>query len=171
MLHKLLRYVGLAQPASTPLAVATLNAAFAAAQAGNPQLWGKPSQHIPTRQAKFAEFCLHLASRLPTPAASRRAVLEAAIDRLEIGLREAGVGDLAVAKEIRTLAATLHGRLQVYEKHIKNQNYRQFYAAARRHGVAAGSVAAAWPFPTSKASQSRKKTLPSSAKTAKRPTI
>ncbi|MCA3243705.1 MAG: hypothetical protein INF43_00165 [Alphaproteobacteria bacterium] len=164
MFHRLLRYVGFAAPATGAAAEAVLDATFAAARASNPQLWAKPSDHIPTRQAKFEEFCLHLASRLPTAPAARRAVLEAAIARLEVGLREASVGDLGVAKEIRTLAAALHGRLKSYEKHLNNQDFSAFQAAARRHGLAPASIAAAWPPGNASPTQNRKKTLPKPAK-------
>lgn len=171
MLHGLLRYVGLGHPATGAAAEAVLDAAFAAARASNPQLWRKASSHIPTRQAKFEEFCLHLASRLPEDPTARRQLLEAAITRLEIGLREASVGDLGVAREIRTLAAALHGRLKIYENHLVNQDYAAFQAAAANHGLTAKSIAAAWPGKPKTSPQGQKKPLPTLRKPAKRPSI
>jgi len=171
MLHGLLRYVGLGHPATGPAAEAILDATFAAARASNPQLWRKDSQHIPTRQAKFEEFCLHLASRMPSSPTARRQLLEAAITRLEIGLREASVGDLGVAREVRALAAALHGRLKTYENHLTNQDYAGFQAAATKHGLAPKSMTAAWPGKPKTGPKGQKKPLPTLRKTAKRPSI
>lgn len=167
MLHGLLRYVGFGRPATAVAAKAALDATFAAARASNPQLWAQSSQHIPTRQAKFEEFCLHLASRLPESPKERRALIEAAITRLEVGLREASVGDLGVAKEMRTLAAALNGRLQSYEATLKNFNFHSFKQKAHSHGIAAASIRAAWPGTGGKEGKGAKKPLPKPAKPAK----
>jgi hypothetical protein len=119
-------------------AEAVIDAAFRKAQANHAKLWGQNSAHIPTRQAKFEEFCLYLAATLPpvSQPKARRAVLEAAIERLDIGLREAGVGDTSFSREIRTIAAALHGRLQAYEKFIISQDLAALQRVALSHGIA-----------------------------------
>jgi hypothetical protein len=121
-----------------PHAEAVIDAAFRKAQANNPKLWANSSEDIPTRQAKFEEFTLFLALNLPpvSQPKARRAVLEAAITRLDIGLREAGVGDTSFSREIRTIAAALHGRLQVYEKFIISQDISALKSATLKHDIA-----------------------------------
>lgn len=138
MLHSILNYLGLGAASMGEAAEAVIDAAFGKARANHPQLWAKNSAHIPTRQAKFEEFCLYLSTSLPPTSHSkaRRAVLEAAIARLDIGLREAGVGDTSFSREIRSITAALHGRLQVYEKYIVSQDIAALHSAALKHGIA-----------------------------------
>lgn len=155
------------------MAESVLDTTIAAARKGNPKLWAASSANIPTRQAKFEELCLHLARHMPplSQPRARRAVLEAAITRLEIGLREAGVGDLGVAREIRTLAAALHGRLKLYENCIINHDIKALITAALAHGITPAVANAAYPLPSTPKPRPPKNPLPTPAKTAKRRSI
>ncbi len=175
MFHWLLQYVGLASASTATAAELLIDEAMRKARASHPALWAKPSEQIPVRQAKFEEFALYLAPLLPPKGQgrARRAVLEAAIARLEMGLREASVGDLAVAKEIRAMAAALHGRLQVYEGAVLAQDFKLFQQIARRHSVAEMALKAAWPVRVlaSVPTKPLPKALPKAAKAVKGSTI
>jgi hypothetical protein len=178
MLHSLLRYLGLPCGASCRShlsllfdAERALDAVFAAARAANPKVWGLNSSHIPSRQRKIEHFALWLAVAMPPQPAARRTLIEAAITRLAIGLREAGVGDMGVSKEVRTLAGALNGRLQSYLNHIKNNDINSFIKSASAHTIPTPEAKTAWASlhlkPTPKVKKLTKKTLPSPAKPAK----
>lgn len=136
MFHWLLSYLGFRHPARTLAAEKCIDAAFASAKEANPTLWAKPSSHAPTRQAKFELFCLTLAHRYPkNNPALQREVLEGAIERLEIGLREAGISDVAIARQVRTHAAALHGRLDIYTKLIEKNKIDNLIKVSSSHGI------------------------------------
>lgn len=160
VLQSALAYLGLASKATGGATEKALDAIFAQAAALNPKLWAQSSADTPTRQAKFERFALALAvymARASLTPNQRRDVLEGAIERLAIGLREAGVGDMAVSKEIRTLAGALHGRLKIYENLILNNIKADFIKAVHHHSIPKPEAVAAWesaakaPSPTSKA--------------------
>jgi hypothetical protein len=182
-------YLGLAPMATGNATEKALDAIFAQAAALNPKLWAKDSGDIPTRQAKFERFALvfagYLARARLTPA-QRREVLEAAIERLAIGLREAGVGDMAVSKEIRAMAGALHGRLKIYENTIQNNDKKLFLKALSQHKIPTAEGEQVWKADSAPkhakpkvkakpaatggkmAKGNRKKHLPSSAKLGKK---
>lgn len=119
------------------MADAWVDAAFMQAKTHNPAVFAASSQHEPERQRKFEHVCAWFAAYWPhIPAAERRRVLEALIDRLEIGLREASVGDLLVGRQIQAMAAAAHGRLQRYGPLLLGENPEPLAAALGEHGVA-----------------------------------
>lgn len=63
-----------------------------------------------------------------------RAVIEVMLADFDAALRESGVGDLAVAKKIRTLAAAFNGRREAYAKALESGKKIEFQQAlARNH--------------------------------------
>jgi hypothetical protein len=114
-----------------------VDAAFKQAKVHSPAVFAASSQHEPERQRKFEHVCAWLAAYWPhIPLATRQGVLEAFIDRLEIGLREASVGDLQVGRQIRAMAAAAHGRLQRYGGLLLADDVATLAAALAEHGVA-----------------------------------
>ncbi len=128
---RLVRARGDAPPVS-PL----VDDAFADARRRWPAIWAADSRNEPARQAKFECLCLCLAETMaPLDVKMQQRVLEEVVDRLDIGLREAGVGDMTVGKEVRAYAGALHGRLLAYMPLIKNEKFDEIKAVAARHGV------------------------------------
>lgn len=64
-----------------------------------------------------------------------RGVMEELVDRLEIGLREGGVGDMKVGVHVRKYAAALHGRVRRYAKLLDTQDWDGLEKALGEHGV------------------------------------
>lgn len=173
--HDALAYLGLGAYATGAGVQKQLDAIFAQAISQNPTLWAKSSAHAPTRQEKFERFALFFAKHLattPLTPTQRRALLEAAIVRLEIGLREAGVGDMGVSKEIRTLAAALNGRIQSYEKLFTNNNKRELIKASEQHNIPPNEAENAWgdmPTPTAQKAKATRSSTRASFAPRKKP--
>ena len=130
-------FLGLGRARERRVAEAWLDAALAQAKAHSPAVFAASSQHEPERQRKFEHVCAWLAAYWPhIPPAARQGVLEALIDRLEIGLREASVGDLQVGRQIRAMAAAAHGRLQRYGGLLLQDDVAALATALGEHGVA-----------------------------------
>lgn len=101
-----------------------------------PGIFAGNSRDEPVRQAKFEYMCAFLAAALVgVGGKARRAILEEMIDRLEIGLREAGVSDIKVGKEVRTYAAAMNGRLERYIPLIENEKWTDLELALESHGL------------------------------------
>ena len=133
-----LRRLASPQGGAEAWAEAWVNAAFAQAKAHSPAVFAASSQHEPERQRKFEHVCAWFAAYWPhIPAPERQNVLEALIDRLEIGLREASVGDLQVGRQIQAMAAAAHGRLRRYGPLLLGDDPAPLAAALAEHGVAA----------------------------------
>jgi hypothetical protein len=124
-------------------ATAVVDAVFREAALEFPEVFGADSRNEVVRQAKFEAVCVVLARNLAgVEGQGYRAVLEEMVDRIEIGLREAGVGDIKVGKEVRMYAAALNGRLGRYIPLILQGDVAGLAAAAVEHGVGGGSQVA-----------------------------
>lgn len=118
-----------------------IDAAFEVARAAVPEIFAADSALHVARQAKFEHVCVVLALLLGTMEGREQVrVLEAMIDRLEVGLREAAVGDMSVGKQMRVLAGALNGRLERYKILIEKEDLVGLAVAAGEHGVGAGGV-------------------------------
>lgn len=124
-----------------PGATAVVDSVFTKARAAAPAVFAADSFQDTARKAKFEHMCPFLAQALAAlPAgqgAQRRAILEAMIDRIEIGLREGAVSDMRVGNEVRTYAAALNGRMQRYVPLLEAQNWPELTTAMAEHGVGA----------------------------------
>src|SRR5690606_6597558 len=91
---------------------------------------------------KFEHMCpwaaLHL---MKLDGHDARDAMETLLDRMEVGLREGGVGDMAVGKHMRTYGAALHGRVRRYASLMERGDWAGLEAALGEHGVGAGVVA------------------------------
>ena len=109
---------------------------FARARAASPKIFEGDSTVEPERQAKFEYMCPWVAAALlGRDEAGAKAVLEVMIDRLEIGLREGGVGDMKVGVHVRKYAAALHGRVRRYMSLMDSGDWKGLEAALGEHGV------------------------------------
>ncbi len=123
-----------------PGATAVVDTVFTQARAAAPAVFAADSFQDTARKAKFEHMCPFLAqtlAHLPAGqgAQQRRAILEAMIDRIEIGLREAAVSDMKVGPEVRAYAAALNGRMQRYVPLVQANNWPELTAAMAQHGV------------------------------------
>lgn len=123
-------------------ATVVVDGIFEDARTASVEVFEADSRHDPSQQAKFEHMCpwaaLHL-MRLDGNAA--REVMETLVDRLEVGLREGGVGDMAVGKRMRKYGAALHGRVRRYASHMERGEWKELGVALEEHGVDAGLVA------------------------------
>jgi hypothetical protein len=111
---------------------------FVDAKAAAPAIFSLPSNTKINRNAKLEHLIPFLALQtLHTTPHQSRAVLEEFLDRLDIGLREAGVGEMKVGVEIRTYAAALNGRLQRYKPLMEAADWPNLATALAEHGVSA----------------------------------
>ncbi|TKW61571.1 MAG: hypothetical protein DI628_02805 [Blastochloris viridis] len=117
-------------------ATAVVDVAFANAKAASPAVFEGDSTLDDVRKAKFEHACPWLALEL-TGADPRmtRNVVEVMIDRIEVGLREASVGDMKVGREVRSYASALNGRLQRYVPLIEQQDWQELAVAVAEHGI------------------------------------
>ncbi|MBI1308756.1 MAG: hypothetical protein GC129_02710 [Proteobacteria bacterium] len=119
-------------------ATALVDAVFDAAAGAAPRIFEADSRAEPARQAKFEHMCAFLAAAVAGKAGKeRRAALETMVDRLEVGLREAGVSDVKVGTEVRTYAAAMNGRVLRYEPLILKEKWEDLAQALAAHGVEA----------------------------------
>lgn len=124
-------------------ATADVDAVFAAAQAHAPGVFSQDSRLAPARQAKFEHVCLWAAAFMTRmDAAQRQRFVEGLIDRIEIGLRENGVGDMKVGVKVREHAGALNGRIGRYMALMAGRDWKGLAAAAKEHGVDKGVVKA-----------------------------
>ncbi len=122
-------------------ATGTIDKVFADAAAAYPEVFAGDSQLEPVRQAKFEYMCPWLAKEMmDKPEAECRAILEAMVDRLEIGLREGGVGDMKVGVQVRKYTAALHGRVRRYASLMDRKDWDGLAAALGEHSVDARLV-------------------------------
>lgn len=68
-------------------------------------------------------------------AAERQRFVEALIDRIEVGLRENGVGDMKVGVKVREHAGALNGRIGRYMALMAEKDWKGLRKAAGEHGV------------------------------------
>ncbi|NBX86650.1 MAG: hypothetical protein EBQ80_05410 [Proteobacteria bacterium] len=145
MRHDAKDYASAGQSATAQSAIVApedvVNRAFALAQAAAPAVFAADSQQEVARQAKFSHACVALALLLRGMAEKPRLrVIEAMIDRLDVGLREAAVGDMSVGKHIRVLAGALNGRLLRYKPLIDKGDWQGLATAAAEHGITPATV-------------------------------
>ncbi|RYG59249.1 MAG: hypothetical protein EON60_11010 [Alphaproteobacteria bacterium] len=123
-------------------ATVVVDSIFADAHVASPEVFDADSRLEPNQQAKFEHMCpwaaLHLMQADGTKA---RDTMEALLDRIEVGLREGGVGDMAVGKRMRTYSAALHGRVRRYASLIERSEWDALVTALAEHGVPATVVA------------------------------
>lgn len=118
-----------------------VNQIFAMAKESSPEVFEGDSTIEPQRQAKFEFMCPWAAvALLDKDDATARKVMEELVDRLEIGLREGGVGDMKVGVHVRKYAAALHGRIRRYASLIDVQDWDTLGDALKEHGVNGGIV-------------------------------
>ncbi len=118
-------------------ATAVVDRAFNNAKAASPDVFGGDSYVDDVRKAKFEHACPWLALELvgANPRTTRN-VVEAMIDRIEVGLREASVGDMKVGREVRAYASALNGRLQRYVPLMQQEDWQEVAVAMAEHGIA-----------------------------------
>lgn len=87
---------------------------FAAAAAAAPALYAQPREMTDgAQQERFLALLPHVRDALrPLDNDMKRLALEALFARLEVGLREATVGDMGVGKRVRRMAAVVNGYLK-----------------------------------------------------------
>lgn len=123
-------------------ATVVVDSIFADARAASEAVFDADSRLEANQQAKFEYMCpwaaLHL---MEADGDKARDTLEALLDRIEIGLREGGVGDMTVGKRMRVYSAALHGRVRRYASLIERAEWAELEAALTEHGVAKTLVA------------------------------
>lgn len=62
-------------------------------------------------------------------------VLEALVDRIEVGLRENGVGDMKVGVHVRKYASALNGRIRRYASMLDARDWDGLVKALNEHGI------------------------------------
>lgn len=109
---------------------------FARAVAASPAVFEGDSTKEPERQAKFEHVCPWVALALVNKdEAEAKRILEEMVDRLEIGLREGGVGDMKVGVHVRKYVAALHGRVRRYATLMDGGDWEGLAVALGEHGV------------------------------------
>lgn len=123
-------------------ATGTIDTVFADAAAAYPAIFAGDSSKEPERQAKFEYMSPWLAlALLEKSEAESRKLLEVMVDRLEVGLREGGVGDMKVGVHVRKYAAALHGRVRRYASLLERKDWDGLALALGEHGVDTGLAA------------------------------
>lgn len=106
----------------------------------NPGLFG-PGKAADTLDGRFELLSLFAALALirlradATATALAQAFADALFRQIDAGLREAGVGDLSVPKQMRRLAGVFYGRLETYAKAIEVGDVRALAAALARNAL------------------------------------
>lgn len=109
---------------------------FRQAKAAAPEVFARDSAQKAHRISKIEELALWLAyAYAPLPPDNRRALLECCLDRIEIGLREATVGDVGVSRQMPEIAAALNGRLQRYVPLILARDTPSLIQAMAEHNI------------------------------------
>lgn len=98
-----------------------------------------------TFEGRFELLALHLAlvlrrlAELPAPAADvAQDLTDLAFRRLDQGLREIGIGDVAVPRRMKALARAFYGRASAYHKALDSQDLKIMAEALRRNVFAGG---------------------------------
>lgn len=134
--HWLKLYGKASSHATTVVATAVVDTAFRHAVNASPAIFEADSTLDAVGKAKFEHVCPWLAQEIAgLDPKTTRSVVEAMVDRIEVGLREASVGDMKVGREVRTYAAALNGRLQRYVPLIQQNDWREMAAAMAEHNV------------------------------------
>ena len=122
-------------------ATAVIDRVFTRAKQASAEVFEGDSTVDDIRKAKFEHACPWLALELiAADPRTTRTVVEAMIDRIEVGLREASVGDMKVGREVRAYASALNGRLQRYVPLIRQGDWQELATAMAGHGIAASLV-------------------------------
>ncbi len=120
-------------------ATAVVDGIFADAHAASEAIFEADSRHEPSQQAKFEHMCpwaaLHL---MRVEGVAARNLMETLLDRMEVGLREGGVGDMAVGKRMRKYGAALHGRVRRYASLMERDDWAGLETALAEHGIERG---------------------------------
>lgn len=106
------------------------------------------SAQVPdTFEGRFESLALHafLTMRrlreLPAPAGDvAQELVDHVFSHLDIGLRQAGIGDVSVPKRMKKLAQGFYGRVEAYEAALAAQDHAALVAALERN-VASGQDA------------------------------
>jgi hypothetical protein len=124
-------------------ATADVDALFVAASLHAPEVFAADSRKEPARQAKFEHVSLWASAFMTRMnAAERQRFVEALIDRIEVGLRENGVGDMKVGVKVREHAGALNGRISRYMGLMAEKDWKGLKKAAGEHGVRGKAVEA-----------------------------
>ncbi|MBV8184933.1 MAG: ubiquinol-cytochrome C chaperone [Hyphomicrobiales bacterium] len=98
-----------------------------------------------TFEGRFELLTLHLAlvlrrlGTLPAPAAdAAQDLTDLAFRRLDQGLREIGIGDVAVPRRMKSLARAFYGRASAYHAALESSNSRLLAETLRRNVFAGG---------------------------------
>lgn len=96
-------------------------------------------------EGRFELLTVHLAlvlrrlATLPAPAAdAAQDLTDLAFRRLDQGLREIGIGDVAVPRRMKTLARAFYGRASAYHAALEGSNPQPMAEALRRNVFAGG---------------------------------
>jgi cytochrome b pre-mRNA-processing protein 3 len=97
-------------------------------------------------EGRFELLALHLAlvlrrlAMLPAPAAEvAQDLTDLAFRRLDQGLREIGIGDVAVPRRMKTLARAFYGRASAYHAALGSSDPKIMAEALRRNVFAGGA--------------------------------
>jgi cytochrome b pre-mRNA-processing protein 3 len=98
-----------------------------------------------TFEGRFELLALHLAlvlrrlATLPAPAADvAQDLTDVAFRRLDQGLREIGIGDVAVPRRMKTLAKAFYGRANAYHAALDSSDPNSMAEALRRNVFSGG---------------------------------
>ena len=109
-----------------------------AERARAPELFG-PGRASDTLEGRievttlFAILALRRLNRDPEDADLAQRFIDGVFRFLDMGLREAGVGDLTVPKRMKKLAGAFYGRMQAYEAGLAAGDEQALAAALRRN--------------------------------------
>ena len=114
--------------------------ALASAQHTLPERFNTPSKTPEERRLRFEAIAAFMALKLTqTPEVkNQKAAIEAMINDFDGALREAGISDLKVGKEIRAYAAAFNGRWQAYKQALSARNPAALEEALAHNHVAKG---------------------------------
>lgn len=97
-------------------------------QARQPKLYQAPYSIEDTIDGRFSLILLHLSivdnslSRVPENNEARRMLQETLVSDMDRSLRELGVGDMSVGKEMKKIGATLLGSMASYSEAMSADN-------------------------------------------------
>lgn len=111
---------------------------IAQAQKTFPSYFEEETTHLRQRQLKFEAISTYLAMALYALKEKNdfaQAVHDEMFDRFEISLREQGVADVRVGKEVRKLASAFHGRYDYYASAFENNSVESLLETWQRNMV------------------------------------
>lgn len=114
-----------------------LDAVFQLARETAPEIFAEKMPSEIRQKERFALVMPFVAMAIVRldEAEVRQALVERLINRLEVGLREAGVGDIGVSHRMRAMAGTINGRLQRYVPLMAAENRDELRAVLAEHKV------------------------------------